>query len=354
MIKIRTFIGSKINYVNGILRRQIELDRSLKNRQDIKLIYEYYFKPNNPIEYFSNRYLLYPYYSRKKIDTSTVNHITAQYLGELSFFLDVDKTLITCHDIDNFLEKRNLKNPYPLLKYSLLGLKKCRYVIAISNFTRNELINKLNVPNEKVVVIKNGINNIMFKPMSQNDLSIAEQLYPDYKKVLHVGTELGRKDFLTLLKAFYLIKKHLKNVKLIRIGSPSNTQLIKNLGLEKDIVYLENISNERLCEIYNMCDFFAYPSLYEGWGAPGLEAACCGTPVICTDIPIFKEVYQDFPLYFKPRDYKALASLVLDNINNESIKKDMSKRGLNVVKQYSWEKSAEHYLKLVKSLLVNC
>ena len=158
MIRIRTFIGRRLNYVNGILRRQIELDRPLKNREDVKLIYEYYEKPKNPIDFFSKRFFLYPYNSKKKDkEKNTINHITYQLLGDLGLFLDKSKTIITCHDIFTFLEKRNIRNPLFLQKFYLSGLKKCRYIIAISNFTKNELNKKLKIPNDKIVVIKNGM-----------------------------------------------------------------------------------------------------------------------------------------------------------------------------------------------------
>jgi len=354
MITIKTLIGRKLNYINGILRRQIELDRHLKGRDDVNLIYEYYNAPRNPLDYLAKRYLFFPYYSRRrKTGKNTVNHITFQYLGDLGHFLDKSKTIITCHDIFTFLEKANLRNPYIVQRYSLSGLKKCRYIISISNFTKEELHNKLEIPLEKIIVIKNGMNQEMFKPLHENKLSKIEPLYPEFNKILHVGSEVFRKDFLTLLKAFYLIKKRNKNIKLIRVGQPAYKKAIQGLGLDKDIIYLNAISNKRLREVYNLCDIFVYPSLYEGWGAPGLEAASCGTPVICSDIPIFREVYKDFPHYFPPKDYKTLANIIIENINNEGLKLEMRRKGFEVLKRYSWKKSAESYLKLAKFVLEN-
>ncbi|MFX1256864.1 MAG: glycosyltransferase family 4 protein [Promethearchaeota archaeon] len=355
-MEIRTFIGRKLNYINGILRRQIEIDRNLKNRSDVKLTYEYYDAPKNPIDFFSKRYFFYPIYSylhSRNSDKKIIYHINFQYLSDLVLFLDKSKTIITCHDIFTFLEKGNIKNPFIVRKYSSLGLKKCKFIISISEFTKNELINKLGIPKEKIIVIKNGINREMFKPIPQNKLSTLKPLYPSYKKILHVGSEVNRKNFLTLLKALYLTKKKAKKLKLIRIGQPRYINLIKLLRLEKDIIYLKNINNKRLREIYNLCDFFVYPSLYEGWGAPGLEAASCGTPVICSDIPIFREIYQDFPLYFPSKNYKILAKIILENLNNEDIKQEMIKKGIKIANSYSWKRSAEKYLKYAKLIIEN-
>ena len=105
-MEIKTFIGRKLSYVNGILRRQIELDRYLMNREDVKLTYEYYTSPRNLIDFVSKRYFLYTYYSKKNdTNKTTVNHISFQLIGDLGYYLDKARTIITCHDIFTFLER---------------------------------------------------------------------------------------------------------------------------------------------------------------------------------------------------------------------------------------------------------
>ena len=203
MITIRTLVGRRLNYVNGIYRRQIELDRYLMTRNDVKLEYYYYDAPLNPLDYLTKRYVLYPYHcSRKLKEENGINHLTFQYLGDLGHFLEKDRTIITCHDIFTFLERSNLKNPYPVQIYALSGLKKCRFIISISEFTKKELNLRFRIPSEKIIVIKNGINSEIFKPFNENEMNQLEPLYPGYYKILHVGTEEIRKNFPTLLKAF--------------------------------------------------------------------------------------------------------------------------------------------------------
>ena len=169
MITIRTFIGRKLNYVNGILRRQIELDRYLKDSEDIKLEYPYYTAPKNPLDYISKRYILYPYRCARRYDSKNIiNHITFQYLGDLGYFIKKKHLMITCHDIFTFLEKGNLRNPFFIRYYSMNGLRMCRYIISISEFTKNELISRLGIPKEKIIVIKNGMNRELFRPRKMN------------------------------------------------------------------------------------------------------------------------------------------------------------------------------------------
>lgn len=353
-MEIRTFIGRKLEYIDGILRRQVELDRYLRELDDVKLTYGFYTKPKNPLDFISKRFVLYPYYSAKldiNSQKEVINHLTFQYLGDLGHYLDPSRTIITCHDVHTFLIRDDLKMPWFLQKYLLSGLKKCKYVIAISNFTKNEMIKKLNFPPEKIVVIKNGINTEMFHPISNEELSEVEPLYPKYDKILHVGSEESRKNFLTLLKAFYLVRKKRKNVKLIRVGSPNYMDVIKSLHLEDYIVYLSNISNRRLLEVYNLCDLLIFPSYYEGWGAPGLEAAACGTPVICSDIQVFKEVYQEFPVYCPSNNYELFAERIIEVLDDKDLQQKMSEKGLKIANEYNWSKSSKKYLKLAKSIL---
>jgi len=355
-MEIKTFVGRKPEYIDGILRRQIELDRYLRKRDDLKLTYEYYTRPKNVIDFLSKRYITYPYYcksSTKNSNNNLVNHITFQFLADLGYYLESSKTMITCHDIFTYIVRNNYKRPWFLQKYLLNGLKKCRFIIAISNFTKKEIITKLNLSKEKIVVIKNGINRDLFYQIPKDILSKVKLFYPEYKKILHVGSEVPRKNFITLLKAFYLVKKRRSDIKLIRVGKPLYSNIIKGLNLEKDIVYLPKISDNKLLEMYNLSDLLVFPSLYEGWGAPGIEAAACGLPVLCSNIPVFKEIYRDFPIYVPPLDHKLFAEKILEILSNKDIQEEMTKKGFKVVRNYKWKKSSIKYLKLAKFILEN-
>jgi len=281
-MEIKTFIGRKLDYVTGIFRRQIELDRPIKNRNDVKLTYEYYTAPKNPFDFIAKRYFKYPFYNcyRKRKSENTVFHLVAQYFGDLTQFLNKNKTIITVLDIFQFLERGNIRNPRITQLYSLSGLKKCRCIISISKFTTKEIIKLFNIPKERIVTIVSGINGDMFRPIPEKEMENVEQYFPNELKILHVGIPIIRKNFETLLKAIYICKKDGLNIKLIKLGANVYSDLIKRLDLEQNIIFVSRVDNQRLAELYNMCDFFVFPSTYEGFGFPGLEAASCGTPVI--------------------------------------------------------------------------
>ncbi len=349
-MKINTFIGRRLDYINGILRRQLELDRFLKKHEDLKIKYICYNPPSNFLDFFAKRYILYPIRAKKSESSKNgnINSISAQFLSDLIYFLSEKYTIITVHDIFNFIEVGNIKNPFPIQKYILSGLKRCKYIVSISEFTKNELINRFNISSEKIFVIKNGISRDVFYPLNKTETQKKKELYPGKKILLHVGSEEYRKDIPTLFKALYLVKKEIKNILLIRVGTPKHLSIIKNLNLEKNVKYFEKVANTQLREIYCLSDLFIFPSLYEGWGFPGLEAAACGTPVIASDIPVFKEVYQDFPLYFKSGNYKELAEKIIKTLNNDSLKEKMYEKGLSISMRYDWNEASEKYYKLIK------
>jgi len=121
-MEIKTFIGRKLNYINGILRVHIELSKPLKDKKDLNFTYEYYNPPKNPLDYLSKRYILYPlssYFNSKRIKDDVVFNISFQHLGDLGYFLNRNRTIITCADIYIFIGKRK---PWIILKY-LMGLK---------------------------------------------------------------------------------------------------------------------------------------------------------------------------------------------------------------------------------------
>jgi len=354
---VRNLIGKLLDKPNEIwkdFRKQLEQDQYLNRKYDIEISYQFFIS-NNPLDYLVKRYLMYPLniYLFRNQPKETIFQIHFQFLGDLALYTSNKKTIITCHDIYNFFNTGGLKNPKIRQKYALFGLKKSSLIIAISNFTKNELIRRLNIPEEKIVVIKNAINREMFRPLYNNQITHFTELDDNSKKILYVGNETNRKNFQTLIKGFFLAKRQIPNLKFIRVGQPTeyHLKLIKTMNLIEDFVYLNNVSNIELAELYNLSDLYVTASVYEGFGLPVLEAASCGTPVICSGIPTFRELYKDFPLYFPPYDYKKLSDLIITTINNEDLKKKLSKEGIRISKKYNWEKSAEKYYNVLKSLL---
>jgi len=250
--------------------------------------------------------------------------------------LNPDNTIIHLLDIWNFLEYKRIRNSSLVNKLRLKGLRNCKNIITISEFTKQEAVEKLGIDENRITVIRCGVNRNKFYPI---DLGFHKKEF----KILHVGTEGGRKDFITLLYAFQEIRQHIKNAILIRVGEPEYIDLIKESKLEKYIVYFSKINDFHLNTLYNSADVFVFPSTYEGYGLPVMEALSCGTPVMCSDIPVFREIYKNNVTYFPVGNYHSLSNKIL---NREYVSFSIQNR-FELAEENKWEKFANQYLEYI-------
>ncbi len=338
MLKIKKIMGRKLSFVNGYTRVQFEMDEILTKNNDIKISYDYYNQPKNIFSHFYKRLIKYPRHLKKTDNKNVLNHIIVQHLSDLARKLNPDMTIIHLLDIYNFIKHKGLKNSSIINRMRLKGLKKCKHIISISEFSKNEAINKLRIDENRITVIRCGVNRKKFYPVNIND-NIREL------NILHVGTESGRKDFLTLLYAFKEVKKYITNSVLVRVGKPEYMNEIKKLGLKNDIIYYSKITDHRLNMLYNFADVFVFPSTYEGYGLPIMESLSCGTPVICSDIPVFREIYKDNVRYFPVGNYLSLTTKIL-GLRKKS---KLIEKGLKLAENNTWEKYAKQYLRYINS-----
>ena len=339
MLKIRKIAGRDLTFINGYSRIQIEMDKFLY--KNTEFFYDCYKPPKTFIDHFIKRLIKYPQHLRKTEDKDTINHIIVQHLSDLARKLDPDMTIIHLLDIYNFIKHKGLKNSSIINKMRLKGLKKCKHIISISEFSKNEAINKLRIDENRITVIKCGVNREVFHPI---DITNPIKRF----KILHVGTESGRKDFMTLLYALYSVKKYIKDIILYRVGNPEYLDEIKKLDLEFNIIYISEISDVDLNMLYNAVDLFVSPSSYEGYGLSIMEALSCGTPVICSDIPVFKEIYGDCVRYFPVGNSFSLSTEILAFSSNRNTQRILIDKGLKLAKKNTWEKVANQYYNYIK------
>ncbi len=349
MLKIRKIIGRDLDrIVNGYMRVQVEMDLILSKRKDVSIKYDSYEPPGNILDHFWKRLIKYPRHLRKTDKSDIINHIIVQNLSDLARKLDLNRTIIHLLDIYNFISRKGIKNNWLMNRRRLKGLKKCKHIIAISEFSKNEAVEKLGLNPDNITVIKCGVNRKIFRMLNPEDDML--KIFPNVTKILHVGTESGRKEFLTLLYAFKEYKKYDKTALLIRVGKAEFTDEIVKSGLENDILYFENIKNYMLNVLYNVSDLFVFPSSYEGFALPIIEALSTGTPVICSNIPIFWEIYGKNVTYFDLNDHISLEANIRLMLKKDEIRYNMIKKGLKFAEENKWEKYANQYLKYMKKI----
>jgi glycosyltransferase involved in cell wall biosynthesis len=287
---------------------------------------------------------------KKGIKNGNVKHITYQDLAYLLNSIKMDNTILTCHDLIPWIYEKNRSKMW---KDNIKGLKKADKIITGSEFSKNEIIKHLNYPENRIQVVKDAVDHSAYYPHRSKIILNTRNIPTHYKFILYVGSETPRMNVPTLLKAFYQLKKRFSPVKLLKIGDPQsfgvrekNLRLIKDLNLERDVIFLGYVPEDELPQWYNAADVSVYPCLYAGFGLPPLEAMACGTPVITSNTTSLPEVVGDAGIMIEPTDYNLLAEKMYQVLNNNGLREDMMKKGLKRAQIFNWDKSSKDTLQI--------
>jgi len=340
------------NNISGVTRYAIEISKELKkinpNIKFIappKILHQEVANELNVITfgkskgYFWEQIMLPLFFKKRK------NYILVNLQNSAPIFCK--NQIVTLCDIKyihypqccSFISKTTLRIIVPRV------LKNCMYVITISDFSKKEICDFYKINTNKVSVIYCG------SFIKYNNESIKKKIENE-KYILTVSTLNYHKNFDGLLDAFNQIKD--SNVFLYIVGEFTNNYNLKHLLLKikqnNRIKYLGRVDDEKLIKLYQNAFTFIYPSFYEGFGMPTLEAQACGCPVISSNQASLPEVLQNSALYFNPYNTNDIKEKILFLLNNESVRKKLISKGNNNIKRFSWQKSAEQLYKLIESV----
>lgn len=292
---------------------------------------------------------------KTNIDIIHFSHHWFTYVAP--FFLNPRvKKIVTIHDLINLLFIENYNNMHRLLWNSTIKLIKNRidFVITVSEYTKKDCIKYLKIPAEKIKVIYPAYDKI-YRPLSDKQ-KMREKLSKKYgitaPFILYVGTLNRRKNISVLIKAFYKLKNSINtNHKLVLVGAKAAKYsdvfgLIDALNLRKDIMIIQYIPKEDLVEFYNLADICVYPSIYEGFGLPPLEAMASGCPVITSNTSSLPEVVGDAGITFNPYNVDELTKMMCEVLMDRNLRNQLSQKGLERAKLFSWIKTAEETWKV--------
>ena len=263
-------------------------------------------------------------------------------------------TIATFHDLSQFyiVGKYDLFRMF-YIKYVIpLFLKGVNKIIAVSNNTKQDMLKYLNLKSQDIFVNPNGYDKDLYL-YGQRDLSIHPSLCLDKKYILYISRiEHPGKNHLRLIKAYELLPLRVKQTySLVLIGNDcENAQLVHEYVQQskyKDFIkFLGFVENKKMPSLISNAKIFVFPSLYEGFGIPLIEAMAMNVPTLCASNSSLLEIGKDVSLFFNEYDELSIKETMLKVLENKALQESMKKNGLHKVKQYNWSCHANNIIKL--------
>jgi len=230
-------------------------------------------------------------------------------------------------------------------------------LIAVSENTKKDAVRLLGVSGDKITAISHGVGE-EFHPITDarllEDIRLKYGLPQDF--ILNVGVVEPRKNLTLLLKSYQRLHSQGISLPLVVVGGlgwmyEDVFRLVESLEIKEQVHFTGYVPNHDLPIIYNLAKVFVYPSIYEGFGLPPLEAMACGIPVITTAVSSMPEHVGDAGILVPPQDEKALTNALQKLINDSNLQEELSSRGPERASQFTWKRTAQETIKVYQSVL---
>lgn len=267
------------------------------------------------------------------------------------------KSVVVVYDLSfekvpQFVDRQNVEF---LKKFVPASVRECDHVVVISEATKRDVIETYGVSSEKITVIYPGVDPAQFNPRSATEVGEAKRKYGIKKPyLLYLGTLEPRKNIPAILEAYADLKRR-REFNLVLAGktgwlSEEIFATVRELGIGEDVVFTGYVADEDRPKLLSGAEVFVYPSFFEGFGMPVVEAQACGTPVVTSNTTSLPEVVGEAGIMVSPDDVAVLSSALEKVLFDPALQKDLVKRGLNHARQFSWERSARDLLKIFNRL----
>jgi len=278
-------------------------------------------------------------------------HLPNQHFARYAIFRR-RSFIVTVHDIARFrfgFDPESLIERL-MLKLDVLGIKRATHIIATSRHTKDDLIKYLGIPKDNISLIYDGTNCRVFKPRSEEN--------HNGRYILYVGSERPRKNLGRLFEAFAELKREFANLKLVKVGPVGRNQSYRretmhkldNLAITDDVVFVDYVQEADLVSYYTSAELLAYPSFYEGFGLPPLEAMCSGCPVVTSNTSSLPEVVGEAGIMVSPTDNNGWVEAMRRVLTDRDLRDDMVRKGLEQAKKFSWDRTAAETLAVYRKL----
>lgn len=259
-----------------------------------------------------------------------------------------------------FPETMNARTRFMLNLSMKRSCKRADIIVTISRFSKSEIIKYLGVSPDKIVVMPCGVDFELFRPgYDEEDIRAAKNKYGlKGGYLLYLGTLEPRKNIDRLVDAYALVRQRIDNPPKLVIAGRKGWQYdsvfkkVRELGLADDVIFTGYVDAPDSPLLMNGAIAFVFPSIYEGFGLPPLEAMACGTPVIASNAASLPEVVGDAALMVDPFSTESIADTIERIILDEDLRSELSRKGLERALHYSWDNSvriiADAYDRLIE------
>lgn len=261
--------------------------------------------------------------------------------------------VVTIHDLIPYIMPETVGRGYlnKFLKEMPFIINNSQGILTVSEYSKKDILKFFPIDESKIFVTHLAANKD-FKPMDKEKCKeiIKNKFNINNPFILYLGGFSDRKNVHSLIEAFSKVYNQLnKDYRLVILGSYRDSsqkliKLVEKFKMASKIIFAGFVDQVDLPVFYNAADAFVYPSLYEGFGLPPLEAMNCGTPVITSNTTSIPEVVGDAGLLINPYDISSLTDSIGKLINNESLRNELSKKGLERSKEFTWRKTAKKTL----------
>lgn len=271
-----------------------------------------------------------------------------------SAFTKKIKKITVIHDL-SFEHFKQFFSKKTRLWYRLLNPKReirtSNHLIAVSSFTKQDLINSYNIPEEKITVIHEAVDDSFCKNVTEKNFPHIQHRYglPE-KYFLFLSTIEPRKNVQNMVEGFIIYKKtHPNDLTKLVIGGSKHPKIFSKVMLENhpDIIFTGFIDEEDKASVIKHAEAFLYPSFFEGFGLPLLEAMKCGTPIVTSNTSSMPEVAGNAAVFINPNFPDAIAD-ALEKIQNQDLKAELKKNMAEQIAKFSWHKCALETLEVLE------
>ena len=273
-------------------------------------------------------------------------------------------TVVTVHDVIQFVLPEYAWRKISRVYFGLVsaGARRAQAVITVSECSKQDIMKIIGLGPERIHVIGNAVDASLYPVRDAWLLASVRERYGIAPRfVLYFGGFDMRKNVPRLIEAYARLPEALRReYQLVIAGRyqhlghplyPDPRQTVRGLGLEGNVIFTGQIREQDKAPLYSAATVFAFPSLYEGFGMPVLEAMACGTPVVTSNVSALPEVAGDAGLLVNPYAPDAISEALAELLESAARREDLSRRGLERARRFTWPQVAEQTVRVYKQIL---